>query len=104
MKTSWKTRCLAAQRRSRELERLFEMQHKRTRHADILWREHFGKPDTSPDLGALVDWLIDRGNRWQAVLAAARNLMNGDGAVKHAIALSRALSRYDEFYGSHERK
>lgn len=41
-----------------ELRSLFEKQHERTRNADALWRVAHGKPDVTPDLGDLIDWLV----------------------------------------------
>jgi hypothetical protein len=42
-----------------ELDRLFEIQHRRTVEADQLWREaHPGNDHVIPDLGRLVEWLL----------------------------------------------
>lgn len=103
-----KKKLAVTQQDLQEYKRLFESQHSRSRDADILWRERHGKPDTSPDLGALLDWLIERGNRWQVVITAAKDLdynFNGvrweaGNATDEArwISLRKAIERYDEFY------
>ena len=41
-----------------ELRALFDLQHKRTLEADKLWQKAHNKPDTFPDLGKLIDWLL----------------------------------------------
>ena len=43
----------------KELNRLFDVQHKRTQEADKLWQEEHNKPDIIPDLGELISWLLD---------------------------------------------
>lgn len=46
-----------------DLERLFEIQRTRMDKATALWRE--GHPERAvilPDLGSLLDWLIERGD------------------------------------------
>jgi len=43
-----------------DLETLFEMQQKRMRKATKLWQEATGKHEVFPDLGNLLDWLIER--------------------------------------------
>lgn len=45
-----------------DMESLFEMEQQRMIKATKLWREATGKHDTSPDLGSLLDWLMDRGS------------------------------------------
>lgn len=46
-----------------ELNELFSRQHERGMRAIKLWREeHPGNDLVLPDLGALLDWLIDRGD------------------------------------------
>lgn len=42
-----------------ELRALFERQHTRVREATQRWREATGKHLTQPDLGTLVQWLLD---------------------------------------------
>lgn len=69
---------------------LLDNQHERARKAELLWREHSGQPNIIPDLGDLLDWLIDRGDRWQAVISAARSGKQED--------ITKALNRYDEFW------
>ena len=41
-----------------ELRALFDLQHKRTLEADKLWQKAHNKPDTFPDLGNLIEWLL----------------------------------------------
>lgn len=54
-------------KRNERLERLFDLQWKRTREAGELWRQaHPGNELTSPDLGELVQWLMDRANTAEA--------------------------------------
>jgi hypothetical protein len=98
-----------AKRELAEHKRLFEMQHDRSRHAELLWREHTGNPNISPDLGTLLDWLIMRGDRWQAIVAAARKMdtyeerggcriASGPAPLDVFKELHNALNRYDMFY------
>lgn len=45
--------------RNAELERIFDLQHKRSVEAVALWHKaHPGKDDTLPDLGDLLAWLM----------------------------------------------
>ena len=44
----------------KELNRLFDLQHERTQEADKLWQEENNKPDTKPDLGELIGWLLQK--------------------------------------------
>jgi len=86
-----------------EHERLFELQHRRSRHAEILWREAHGEPNVMPDLGALLEWLIDRGDRWQSIVSAARAMVkfhvdSSQRAHAELHALRLAFERYDEFW------
>ena len=47
--------------RNQELEQLFDLQHRRIVKADELWRAaHPGNDNIVPDLGRLIDWLLDR--------------------------------------------
>jgi hypothetical protein len=91
----------AAKRELAEHKHLFEMQHDRTHHAEIIWREHHGKPNVSPDLGTLIQWLLDRGDRWQSVVKAARAAYRNRGPmarINAMPALEKALKEYDSFY------
>lgn len=45
------------------LQAIFDMQWKRMGEATKLWQEATGKTNTHPDLGALLTWLIERGNK-----------------------------------------
>lgn len=44
-----------------DMESLFELQQQRMRKATALWQEATGEHDTFPDLGTLLDWLMERG-------------------------------------------
>ncbi len=50
------------------LQALFDLQHTRTQAAEALWRKaHPGKEGVKPDLGELVEWLMDgRARRLEA--------------------------------------
>ena len=48
---------------SHGLEKLFEIQHRRSQEADKRWQEATGKHDTIPDLGDLLRWLMDEIDR-----------------------------------------
>ena len=53
--------CKEIREENRDLNRLFQMQHKRVFHADNLWREaHPGNENVIPDLGELVEWLVKK--------------------------------------------
>jgi len=42
------------------LQKLFDMQHGRVKAAEALWRKaHPGKEGVIPDLGELVEWLME---------------------------------------------
>jgi hypothetical protein len=41
-----------------DYDRLINLQHSRTVKADKLWQEAHNKPDTTPDLGNLIEWLM----------------------------------------------
>lgn len=43
-----------------ELISLFDLQHTRMAKAEKLWRESTGYSRTKPDLGELLDWLMDQ--------------------------------------------
>jgi hypothetical protein len=45
---------------NKELNDLFDMQHTRTKEADKMWQEATGKRGTLPDLGTLIEWLLDQ--------------------------------------------
>jgi len=47
------------QGRIEELEAVFAMQQTRLDKATKLWQDATGKHDTLPDLGVLLDWLMD---------------------------------------------
>jgi len=44
-----------------EKQSLLDLQHKRTLIADELWKKETGK-DCFPDLGDLIDWLMEKAN------------------------------------------
>lgn len=49
-----------------EWQEMFDLQHKRTHEADKLWQAAHNKPDTLPDLGELVFWLLKRAEEAEA--------------------------------------
>jgi len=53
-------RALKAERVRDELQALIDKQHERTAVADAAWQEATGRHNTTPDLGALIEWLQDR--------------------------------------------
>lgn len=44
----------------REYDRLFAMQQRRMSEATVLWREETGRHGIMPDLGALLQWLMEK--------------------------------------------
>lgn len=44
---------------NKELQAVFDLQHTRTQKAEKMWQEATGKHHTLPDLGTLIEWLID---------------------------------------------
>ena len=72
---------------SHGLEKLFEMQHRRSQEADKRWQEATGKHDTIPDLGDLLQWLMNEIDRLQEELVIAEREANlnwrgvRDGAI-----------------------
>ena len=51
----------------KDFESLLELQRSRMKIADKLWQDAHNKPDTLPDLGDLIQWLMDRTERLVAV-------------------------------------
>lgn len=47
---------------NKELNGLFDLQHKRSVEADKLWQEAHNKPGVIPDLGKLIEWLMAERN------------------------------------------
>jgi hypothetical protein len=45
-----------------QLRNLFEMQRKRCQKATYLWRKETGQKLVTPDLGELIEWLMDKGD------------------------------------------
>lgn len=43
-----------------ELNALFDLQHTRMAEATQLWRRETGRENVSPDLGRLLEWLMER--------------------------------------------
>ena len=43
-----------------DLESLFDLQHSRVTEATKLWQAAHDKPDILPDLGTLIEWLMQR--------------------------------------------
>ena len=48
-----------------ELNQLFDLQRKRMQEADKRWQEATGKHDVWPDLGDLLDWLMENMDNWK---------------------------------------
>jgi len=57
------------------------MQHERTIRASVLWQEAHDRPNTIPDLGDLVEWLL-------AQIAAK------DEAISGGVANTKMLAQY----------
>ena len=55
-----------------ELRALFDAQRKRTLEADKLWQIAHNQPDTFPDLGKLIEWLLLRLKNQETVIEATR--------------------------------
>ena len=49
--------------RCKEYQMLFDLQHTMMIEATKLWQQETGNVNIYPDLGALLKWLIDRGNK-----------------------------------------
>lgn len=45
---------------NQNLNRLFDMQHRRMGKATLAWRDATGREHVSPDLGDLLQWLMER--------------------------------------------
>jgi len=45
---------------NKTLNRLFKLQHKRSLEADKLWQKATGNTHVFPDLGVLLEWLMDQ--------------------------------------------
>ena len=43
-----------------ELNKIFEMQDARIQEATALWQRECGQPETWPDIGSLLQWLMER--------------------------------------------
>lgn len=63
----------------KEMQELFDLQHTRSREADKLWQEATGKHDTLPDLGRLLEWLINRGEEARKLLMRVMDIATGNG-------------------------
>lgn len=60
--TCWREMTLAEiLQENSDINRIFDLQHRRMSKATSLWRKCNGKPMVSPDLGKMLDWLMDRG-------------------------------------------
>lgn len=55
-----------AKERGTELDNLFDIQQTRMGEATKLWQEATGETETLPDLGELLDWLMERGTDAEA--------------------------------------
>ncbi len=47
-----------------ELQGLFDHQHTRMGEATKLWQQATGHPHSLPDLGRLLEWLVDEARKW----------------------------------------
>jgi len=57
---------------NKELNALFDLQRTRTKKAEKMWQEAMGKCDTIPDLGVLLDWLINEIKKLKTELTQLR--------------------------------
>ena len=64
----------------KELQSLFELQHKRTIEADRLWQIAHNQPHVWPDLGKLVEWLMEKAFQ----VRCCRNCKNWTGGIQPA--------------------
>lgn len=55
-----------------ELRVLFDAQRKRTLEADKLWQIAHNQPNTFPDLGKLIEWLLLKLKNQETVIEATR--------------------------------
>ncbi len=61
--TNWIDRCNKAEAEVEQLQAVFDMQQTRMGKATKLWQQVTGTHHTLPDLGVLLDWLMDRTRR-----------------------------------------
>ena len=53
-------RIITLEEENKNLHALFDLQHTRTLEASKLWQEETSNPGVYPDLGLLIDWLLER--------------------------------------------
>lgn len=84
---------------------LFDLQHKRTVIANKLWQKIQNKPDTMPDLGELIKWLLDRAEKAESLLADKEKELAKQGErlveAKEVIELVRENIGTDQDGGWH---
>lgn len=68
-----------------ELNALFERQHRRVQAATQLWREETKQWLTQPDLGDLVQWLMDRATNARSAATPSAELFAENERLKAAI-------------------
>lgn len=59
----------ALEAKNEEYDALFELQWKRTKDASRLWQKATGNHDSMPDLGMLIEWLLERAEKAEARVA-----------------------------------
>jgi len=77
-----------------ETDQLFETQHRRTREADKLWQEATGQHHVLPDLGTLIQWLLDRATTAEEQVATLKK-----DNLSVVIAVTKFLGLLEEAIG-----
>lgn len=79
-----------------ELEELLALQHRRTAKADALWQQATGRPHVLPDLGTLIEFLLDRAARAEdaAIQLAKQNSRLTSTLRSLILTLDRSLQGY----------
>ena len=80
-----------------ELRALFDLQLKREKPWVARWQQETGKPDTLPDYGDFIAWLLDKADRATTALGASHNtlvqLRSGFSPEAHAqTVIDRAVA------------
>jgi chromosome segregation ATPase len=89
--TKVRTEALEVKDELAEINRIFELQRKRTHEADELWRAaHPGKENVRPDLGDLINWLMKEREKYMLEATDAKKRM---WEVGHENDRLRALTK-----------
>ena len=90
---------------NKELNALFDLQHSRSQKAESMWRKATNNPNTIPDLGVLLEWLMAEVRDWKRYEQAnvdtqyKRFVIAHDEAIKqrrhHKWALKKARNLWD---------